>query len=45
MDDDDFGEGSDIDMQQADLRKIADKLGKDGYRIGKAKEEEILEFI
>ena len=41
MDDDDFGEGSDIDMQQADLRKIADKLGKDGYRIGKAKEEEM----
>lgn len=40
MDDDDFGEGSDSDMQNADMRRIADKLGKDGFRIGKAQEEE-----
>ena len=41
MDDDsDFGEGDDRGMEAADMRKMADKLGKDGFRIGKAQEEE-----
>lgn len=41
MDDDDFGEGiDDRYMVEANLRKIADKLGKDGFRIGKSVEEE-----
>ena len=38
--DDDFGEGDDRTMDEANMRKIADKLGKDGFRIGKAQEEE-----
>lgn len=40
-DDDDFGESMDDRfMAEANLRKVADKLGKDGFRIGKAIEEE-----
>lgn len=42
MIDDDFGEGVDDDMHAADMRRIASKLGKDGFRIGKASEEEAL---
>ena len=38
--DSDFGEGDDRGMEAADMRKMADKLGKDGFRIGKAQEEE-----
>ena len=38
--DSDFGEGDDRGMDAADMRKMADKLGKDGFRIGKAQEEE-----
>jgi hypothetical protein len=39
-DDDDFGEGTDADMWAADMRKIGGKLSNDGFRIGKAQEEE-----
>lgn len=39
-DDDDFGEGTDADMWAADMRKIEGKLSNDGFRIGKAQEEE-----
>lgn len=42
MMDDDFGEGEECDMSSADLRKASEKLAKDGYRIGKAAEEEKL---
>ena len=38
--DSDFGEGDECDMQEANMRKMTDKLSKDGYRIGKAQEEE-----
>ena len=38
---DDFGEGCEKDMDAANTRKIAEKMNKDGYRIGKAKEEEV----
>lgn len=38
--DSDFGEGDERGMEAADMRKMAEKLGKDGFRIGKAQEEE-----
>lgn len=38
--DSDFGEGDERDMQEANMRKMTDKLNKDGFRIGKAQEEE-----
>lgn len=38
--DSDFGEGDERDMQEANTRKMTDKLNKDGFRIGKAQEEE-----
>ncbi|KAJ1434752.1 hypothetical protein B484DRAFT_429032 [Ochromonadaceae sp. CCMP2298] len=42
LNDDDFGEGSGDEMDQASYRKLKDKLSKDGFRIGKAKEEEVI---
>lgn len=42
MMDDDFGEGDEKDMATADMLKLSVKLGKDGFRIGKAQEEEKL---
>lgn len=38
--DSDFGEGDERDMDEANMRRMTDKLGKDGFRIGKAQEEE-----
>jgi hypothetical protein len=42
LNDDDFGEGSGDEMEQANYRKMNDKISKDGFRIGKAKEEEVI---
>jgi hypothetical protein len=42
MEDDDFGEGDNDEMYAADMRKMVSKLGNDGFRIGKAQEEEKL---
>ena len=41
FEDDDFGEGVGGEMEVANIMQVAEKLNKDGFRIGKAKEEEI----